>query len=63
LAEYRYNEHLSVFGCFDNIFNRNYQTFGNFGEAQGVLGPAYDNPRFVGPGAPQAGWAGIKISL
>lgn len=63
LAEYRYNEHVSVFGRFDNIFNRNYQTFGNFGEADEVLGPAYNNPRFVGPGAPQAGWAGIKISM
>lgn len=63
LAEYRYNEHLAVFGRFDNIFNTNFQTFGNFGEAQGVLGPAYNNPRFVAPGAPQAGWAGIKLSL
>lgn len=63
LAEYRYNEHFALFGRFDNIFNRNYQTFGNFGEAQGVLGTAYDNPRFVGPGAPQAGWVGIKLSL
>ena len=63
LAEYRYNENFAVFGRFDNIFNNNYQTFGNFGEAQGVLGEAYNNPRFVGPGAPQAGWAGVKISL
>lgn len=63
LAEYRYNQHFAVFGRFDNIFNRNYQTFGNFGDAQQVLGPAYDNPRFVGPGAPRAGWVGIKISL
>lgn len=63
LAEYRYNENFAVFGRFDNIFNSSFQTFGNFGEAQGVLGPAYSNPRFVGPGAPQAGWAGIRISL
>jgi len=63
LAEYRYNEHFSVFAGSFKKFNRNYQTFGNFGEADEVLGPAYNNPRFVGPGAPQAGWAGIKISL
>jgi outer membrane receptor protein involved in Fe transport len=63
LAEYRYNENLAVFGRFDNIFNNNYQTFGNFGEADEVLGDKYNNPRFVGPGAPQAGWAGIKVTF
>ena len=63
LAEYRLNEHFTVFGRFDNIFNRQYQSFGNFGDAQGVLGQAYNNPRFIGPGAPQAGWVGIKLSL
>jgi outer membrane receptor protein involved in Fe transport len=63
LAEYRYNEHLTLFGRFDNIFNRNYQSFGNFGEPDEVLGEQYNNPRFVGPGAPQAGWAGVKLSF
>jgi iron complex outermembrane receptor protein len=63
LAEYRYNEHFTLFGRFDNIFNRNYQSFGNFGEADEVLGEQYNNTRFVGPGAPQAGWAGVKLSF
>lgn len=63
LAEYRVNDNFTVFGRFDNIFNRQYQSFGNFGEADEVLGERFNNPRFVGPGAPQAGWAGFKISL
>ncbi|MFN5746668.1 MAG: TonB-dependent receptor [Methylococcaceae bacterium] len=62
-AEYRYNENVAIFGRFDNIFNRNFQTFGNFGQAAEVLGPQYNNPRFVGPGAPQAGWVGVKLTL
>ncbi len=63
LAEYRYNEHFAVFGRFDNIFNRNFQTFGQFGDAEETLGPAYNNTRFVGPGAPSGGWAGVRISM
>ena len=62
-GEYRFNPHLAIFGRLDNLFDKRYQTFGLYGEADDVLGDAYDNPRFIGIGAPRAGWVGVKLSL
>lgn len=63
LAEYRYNKNFSVFGRVDNLFNKQYGNFGNFGDAEETLGPGFTNPRFIGPGAPAGGWAGIRLSF
>ena len=63
LAEYQYNKNFAVFGRVDNLFNKSFGTFGNFGDASGTLGPAFNNPRFIGPGAPTGGWAGFRISF
>ncbi|MGR9108488.1 MAG: TonB-dependent receptor domain-containing protein, partial [Gammaproteobacteria bacterium] len=62
-GEFRYNEWIALFGRVDNLFDRRYATFGLYGQADDVLGPSFDNPRFVSPGAPRAGWIGIKVSL
>jgi outer membrane receptor protein involved in Fe transport len=62
-AEYRYNEHLAVFARIENSFNRHYQSFGTFGDPGEVLGDQYNNPRFIGVGAPFGGWAGFRLSL
>ena len=63
LAEYQYNKNFSVFGRVDNLFGANYSNFGNFGDASGTLGPAFNNPRFYGPGSPTGGWAGFRVSF
>ena len=62
-AEYRVNSYVALFGRLDNLFDRKYQTFGLYGEADRVLGPAFNNPRFISPGAPRAGWLGVRLSL
>ena len=62
-TEYRINEHVALFGRLDNLFDRDYQTFGLYGEADDVLGANFNNPRFISPGAPRAGWFGIKLIL
>ncbi len=62
-GEYRYNKHFTLFTRVDNLFDKQYQTFGTYGEADEVLGDAYSNTRFIGVGAPRAGWVGIKLSL
>jgi iron complex outermembrane receptor protein len=62
-TEVKVNDHLSLYGKVDNIFDRNYQNFGVYGEADEVLGDAYDDGRFVSPGAPRAAWAGIRLSF
>jgi len=62
-TEVKILEHISVFAKVNNLFNRHYKTFGVYGEADEVLGDEFDNPQFVSPAAPRAGWVGIKIKF
>lgn len=62
-TEFEVNEHVALFGRIDNIFDRDYKTFGVYGEADEVLGDDFDNGRFVSPGMPRAGWLGIRLSM
>jgi len=59
---YRFWFHAQVFVLADNLFNAQHSTFGVLGDATGVLGPTYDSPRFMGPGAPRAAWVGVDLS-
>ena len=66
-TEYRFNEHLTIFGKLDNLFDRRYKNFATYGETGDVLtgiGIAEnEQARFVGIGAPRAGWVGIRLTL
>ena len=62
-TEFKVNEHVAIFGKINNIFDRDYKTFGVYGDASEVLGDDYDNGRFVSPGEPRAGWIGIRLSM
>jgi iron complex outermembrane receptor protein len=62
-AEYKITKNFTVFGKLDNIFDKRYYSFGAYGQADEVLGNSYDNPRFVSPGMPRAGWIGVRLSL
>ena len=61
-AAYRVSAHASVFVLVDNLFDAKESTFGVLGDATDVLGPTYDSPRFLGPGAPRAAWLGVDLS-
>ncbi|MCK5355530.1 MAG: TonB-dependent receptor, partial [Methyloprofundus sp.] len=66
MTEYRFNEHLTIFGRLDNLFNARYNNFGTYGETGEVLediGIDERDTRFVGVSAPRAGWVGVKLSL
>jgi outer membrane receptor protein involved in Fe transport len=52
---------VSVFGRLSNLFDARYSTFGTLGAPSAVLGPTYTDPRFDGPGAPRAAWAGLAL--
>jgi len=62
-AEYRFGDRASVFASIDNLLDEEYATFGLFGQADEVLGGEFDEPYFVGPGAPRAAWIGFRIEL
>jgi outer membrane receptor protein involved in Fe transport len=63
LASYSLTRHIAVTGRVTNLFDTGYATFGLLGEADEVLGEDFDDPRFIGPGAPRAAWLGITLSL
>jgi iron complex outermembrane recepter protein len=62
-AEYRIGEHARLFANLDNVLDEEYETFGVFGDADEVLGDAFEDPEFVGPGAPRAAWIGVRVSF
>jgi outer membrane cobalamin receptor len=36
-TEYRFNEHFTIFGRLDNLFGKQYNNFGLYGEADEVF--------------------------
>jgi outer membrane receptor protein involved in Fe transport len=61
-AVYVFNEHFSVFGRIDNVFDRKYYTFGILGEPDEVF-PDFEDPRFYSPAQPRAAWVGVRVAL
>ena len=59
--DYRLSARLTAFASINNLLDRDYATFGVFGEADEVLGDRFESPRFVTPSAPRAAWLGIEI--
>ena len=62
-ASYKVHRQVRIKGRVSNLFGSTYATFGLLGEADEVLGDAYDDPRFLSPGAPRAAWIGIEFSI
>jgi len=62
-TEVKINDYLSVFGRLNNIFDRDYKTFGVYAQATDVLGNSFNDSRFISPSAPRAGWIGVRLSL
>jgi outer membrane receptor protein involved in Fe transport len=62
-SRYKLNDNVEFFAKVDNLFDREYETFGLYGEPDEAPGLDLENPRFVGAGAPRAGWIGIKVSM
>ncbi len=62
-GSYQYNQYVSFFARINNLLDSDYETFGLLGNPEEILGPAFDDPRFLGPGAPISGFIGITISI
>lgn len=55
---------LTVFGRVSNLFDRDFATFGVYGEAEETLGDDYEGEyRFIGPGAPRAFFGGVRVQF
>ena len=62
-ADVRLGERTTLFVNVDNLLDEEYETFGVFGEADEVLGDAFDDSRFLSPAAPRAAWVGFRLEL
>jgi outer membrane receptor protein involved in Fe transport len=64
-AIYRLGGRFELFARVDNVFDEDYENFGLLGEdpTEVLEGLADDAPIFLGPGAPRAGWVGLRIRL
>lgn len=63
---YKLNKTVDLFARIDNVFDKEYETFGIYGESDEVLEDAYtgmDDHRFVGPGKPRSGVIGIRAKF
>jgi outer membrane receptor protein involved in Fe transport len=52
---------VAVVLLLSNVLDARYATFGVLGDATDVLGPTFDSPRFLGPGAPRAAWLELDL--
>ena len=62
-AEYRLGERAHLVASIDNLLDEEYETFGVLGDADDVLGDDFEEPYFVGPGAPRAAWIGVRVEF
>ena len=62
-GRYKLNKNVQFFAKVDNLFDSEYENFGLYGEPDEAPGLDYEDPRFVGAGAPRAGWIGFKVTL
>jgi outer membrane receptor protein involved in Fe transport len=60
-ARWRLGQRLSLVGQISNMFDSGYATFGMLGDASLLGEPYEDEPRFVSPGPPRAGWIGVEL--
>ena len=65
LSSYQVREQVELFVRVDNLLNADYGTFGALAELEVPLTevPDASDPRFVGPGAPRSGFAGVRVQF
>lgn len=65
-ARYRLNPHFELFAGIDNLFDRDYATYGGFSpvnEVPLVEAPGATNPRSLAPAPPRRFYGGIRAQL
>jgi len=67
-SSYQVTEHVQLYGLIDNIFDTQYETFGQMGETGDEvtiheLPDGIKEPRFLSPGQPFGAFVGLRIRL
>ncbi|HSI43552.1 MAG TPA: TonB-dependent receptor [Methylotenera sp.] len=66
-TRYRFGKGWQVFGRLNNVFDRDYNTSGLLGEtlfnANGTFSGTESEQAFYAPGAPRAGWIGVRYEF
>ena len=63
-GRYRINQMFTVFARVNNVFDSDYESFGLLGEANEIPGfDDFEEPFFVGPGAPASVYAGVRAQF
>jgi len=53
---------LRLFARIENLFDKDYETFGLLGEPDEVF-PEFEDPRFFGSGPPLGAWVGVRATF
>ncbi len=65
-TQYQLTPHIQLFGIVDNVTDAKYATYGTFSQTSAVpiaQAPAATNPRALDPGAPVAGYGGVRVTF
>ncbi len=67
-SSYQVTEHVQLYGLIDNLFDTQYETFGQLGETGNAvlineLPDGVKEPRFLSPGQPFGAFVGLRIRL
>jgi iron complex outermembrane receptor protein len=62
-TSYKFSERVEAFGLVQNLFNQRYYTFGTFFDTGAIPFLGLTDPRTLGPGAPLAAYAGLRVKL
>jgi outer membrane receptor protein involved in Fe transport len=64
-SSYRLTDTVELFARVNNLLDTDYETFGLLAELEIELNevPNADDPRFLSPGAPRSGFAGIRVQF
>jgi len=60
-TSYQVSEHLQVFGFVNNLFDRNYDTYGTYFQTDSIAFKNFSDARTITPAQPMSAYAGLRM--